>query len=37
MGTVNQPLSKNERLNSDLAMQKTVCGNLEKKFKSLEI
>ena len=37
MGTVNQPLSKNERLNSDLAMQKTVCSNLEKKVKSLEI
>ena len=35
--TVNQLLSKNERLNSDLAIQKTVCGNLEKKVKSLEI
>ena len=34
---VNQLLSKNERLNSDLAIQKTVCGNLEKKVKSLEI
>ena len=28
---------KNERLSRDLAIQKTVCGNLEKKFKSLEI
>ena len=35
--TVNQLLSKNERINSDLAIQKTVCGNLEEKFKSLEI
>ena len=35
--TVNQLLSKNERLRSDLAIQKTVCGNLEKKVKSLEI
>ena len=35
--TVNQLLSKNERLSSDLAIQKTVCGNLEKKVKSLEI
>ena len=35
--TVNQLLSKNERLSSDLAIQKTVCGNLEKKFKSMEI
>ena len=35
--TVNQLLSKNERLNSDLAIQKTLCGNLEKKVKSLEI
>ena len=35
--TVNQLLSKNERLNSDLAIQKTVFGNLEKKVKSLEI
>ena len=35
--TVNQLLSKNERLNSDLAIQKTVCGNLEKKFKSVEM
>ena len=33
--TVNQLLSKNERLNSDLAIQKTLCGNLEKKVKSL--
>ena len=31
--TVNQLLSKIERLNSDLAIQKTVCGNLEKKLK----
>ena len=37
MGTVNKKKKKNERLNSDLAMQKTVCGNLEKKVKSLEI
>ena len=35
--TVNQLLSKNERLSSDLAIQKTVCGNLEKKVKSLKI
>ena len=28
---------KNERLSRDLAIQKIVCGNLEKKFKSLEI
>ena len=35
--TVNQLLSKNERLNSDLAIQKTVFCNLEKKVKSLEI
>ena len=35
--TVNQLLSKNERLSSDLAIQKTVCSNLEKKVKSLEI
>ena len=35
--TVNQLLSKNERLNSDLAIQRSVCGNLEKKVKSLEI
>ena len=35
--TVNQVLSKNERLSSDLAIQKTVCGNLEKKVKRLEI
>ena len=35
--TVNQLLSKNKRLNSDLAIQKTVCGNLEKNVKSLEI
>ena len=34
--TVNQLLSKNERLSGDLAIQKTVFGNLEKKFKSLE-
>ena len=34
MDTVNQLLSKNERLNSDLAIQKTVCGNLEKKLKA---
>ena len=27
--TVNERLSKNERLNSDLAIQKTVCGQLE--------
>ena len=35
--TVNQLLSKNERLNSDLAIQKTVYCNLKKKVKSLEI
>ena len=35
--TVNQVLSKNERLSSDLAIQKTVCGNLEKKVKRLEV
>ena len=35
--TVNQLLSKNERWSSDLAIQKTVCGNLEKKVKSQEI
>ena len=35
--TVNQVLSKNERLSSDLAIQKTVCGNLEKKVERLEI
>ena len=35
--TVNQLLSKNERLSSDSATQKTVCGNLEKKVKDLEI
>ena len=35
--TVNQLLSKKERLNSDLAIQKTDCGSLEKKVKSLEI
>ena len=35
--TVNQLLSKNERLTNDLAIQKPVCGNLEKKVKSLEI
>ena len=35
--TVNQLLSKKGRLSSDLAIQKTVCGNLEKNFKSLEI
>ena len=35
--TVNQLLSKNERLNIDLAIQKTVCGNLEKKVENLEI
>ena len=35
--TVNQLLSKNERLKSDLAIQKTLCGDLEKKVKSLEI
>ena len=34
---VNQLLSKNERLNSDLGIQEAVCGNLEKKVKSLEI
>ena len=33
--TVNQLLSKNERLNSDFAIQKTVCGKMEKKVKSL--
>ena len=32
MDTVNhQLLSKNERLNSDLAIRTTVCGNLKKK------
>ena len=35
--TVNQLLSKNERLNCDLGIQEAVCGNLEKKVKSLEI
>ena len=35
--TVNQLLSKNERLSSDLAIQNTVCGNMEKKVKRLEI
>ena len=30
-------LSKNERLSSNLAIQKTMCGNLEKKVKNLEI
>ena len=35
--TVNQLLSRNERLGSDLAIQKTVCDNLEKKVKSLKI
>ena len=35
--TVNQLLSKNKRVSSDLAIQKTECGNLEKKVKSLEI
>ena len=35
--TVNQLLSKNERLISDLAIQKSVGGNLEKKVKNLEI
>ena len=34
---LNHFLSKNKRLNSDLAIQKTVCGNLERKVKSLEI
>ena len=33
MDTVNQILSKNERLNSDLAVQKSICGHLEKKIK----
>ena len=28
---------KNERFSNDLAIQKTMCGNLEKKVKSLEI
>ena len=28
---VNQLLPKNERLNKDLAIQKTVCGNLQKR------
>ena len=37
MDTVNQLLSKNDTLNGNLAIQKTVCGNLEKKIKSLEI
>ena len=31
--TVNQLLPKNERLNKDLAIQKTVCGNLQKRSK----
>ena len=35
--TVNQLLSKNERLNRDLAIQTYVCGNLAKKVKSPEI
>ena len=35
--TVNQLLSKNERLNSDLAIQKTEFGNLGRKVKGLEI
>ena len=35
--TANQLLSKNEILNSDLAIQKTACCNLKKKSKSLEI
>ena len=35
--TVNQLLSKSERLSGDLAIQKTVFGNLKKKVKSLEI
>ena len=35
--TVNQLLSTNERLKSDLAVQKTECGNLERKVKGLEI
>ena len=30
---VNQLLPKNERLNKDLAIQKTVCGNLQKRSK----
>ena len=34
--TVNQLLSKNERLGRDLAIQKTVCGNLKKIFKALK-
>ena len=33
---VNQFLSRNKRLNSDVAIQNTVCGNLEKKVKSME-
>ena len=33
---VKQLLSKNERLISNLAIQKAVCGNLEEKVKSLE-
>ena len=35
--TVNQLLSKNDRLISDLSIQKTVCGSLEKKIKSRTI
>ena len=34
---VNQLLSKNERLNSDLGIQESVCGNLEKMVKNFEI
>ena len=34
--TVNQLLSSFEISNSDFAIRKTVCGNLEEKVKSLE-
>ena len=34
--TVNQLLSSTEISNSDFAIRKTVCGNLEEKVKSLE-
>ena len=35
--TVNHLLSNHESLNSDLTIGKTVCGNMEKKVKSLKI
>ena len=37
MNTVPQLLSKNERLNSNLFIQKPVCRNLGMKIKSLKI